>query len=115
MTAKSRTGFITTYTGCPITWASKIQRDAALSSTESEYIAMSEAFRVLLPMMDLMEESRANGVPMRSGAPVVWCKAFKDNSGTFARLWQKVRIDLLGRNRTSVVKRKRVHTLFWYF
>jgi hypothetical protein len=44
MTAKSRTGFIITYAGCPITWASKVQRNAALSSTESEYIAMSEAF-----------------------------------------------------------------------
>jgi hypothetical protein len=81
MTAKSRTGFIITYAGCLITWASKIQRDAALSSTESEYIAMSEAFRLLLPMMDLMEESRANGVPMRAGAPIVRCKAFEDNSG----------------------------------
>jgi hypothetical protein len=81
MTAKSRTGFIITYAGCPITWASKVQRDAALSSTESEYIAMSEAFRVLLPMMDLMEECRTNRVPMRVGAPVVHCKAFEDNLG----------------------------------
>jgi hypothetical protein len=31
--------------------------------------------------MDLMEEARANGVPMRSGAPAVHCKAFEDNSG----------------------------------
>jgi hypothetical protein len=54
MTAKSRTGFIITYAGCSITWSSKVQRDAALSSTESEYIAMSEVFRVLLPMMDLV-------------------------------------------------------------
>jgi hypothetical protein len=52
MTAKSWTGFTITYGGCPITWSSKVQRDAALSSTESKYIAMSEAFQVLLPMMD---------------------------------------------------------------
>jgi hypothetical protein len=81
MTAKLRTGFIITYAGCPITWTSKVQRDAALSLTESEYIAMSEAFRVMLPMMDLVEDSRANGVPMRTGPPVVRCKAFEDNSG----------------------------------
>jgi hypothetical protein len=81
MTAKSRTGFIITYAGCPIMWSSKVQRDAALSSTESEYIAMSETFRVLLPIMDLVEESRANGVPMRTGPPVVRCKAFEDNLG----------------------------------
>jgi hypothetical protein len=56
-------------------------RSIALSSTESEHIAMLEAFRVLLPMMDLLEEARNNGVPMRLGAPVVQCKAFEDNSG----------------------------------
>jgi hypothetical protein len=81
MTAKSRTGFIITYVGCPITWASKVQRDAALSSTESEYITMSEAFRVMIPMVDLLEEARGNGVPMRLGAPVIQCKAFEDNLG----------------------------------
>jgi hypothetical protein len=36
MTAKSRMGFIITYTGCPITRASKVQRNAALLSKESE-------------------------------------------------------------------------------
>jgi hypothetical protein len=38
MTAKSRTGLIITYAGCPITWGSHIQQDATLSSTESEYM-----------------------------------------------------------------------------
>jgi hypothetical protein len=42
-TAKSRTGFIFTYAGCPIRWASKVQRDTALLSTKLEYIAMLEA------------------------------------------------------------------------
>jgi transposase InsO family protein len=81
MTAKSRTGYIITYAGCPITWASKLQSEAALSSTESEYLAISEAFRTLLPLMDLLEEARAMGVPIKLGAPVVHCKAFEDNSG----------------------------------
>jgi hypothetical protein len=44
MTAKSRTGFIIIYASCPITWGSNIQREAALSTTESEYLAISEAF-----------------------------------------------------------------------
>jgi hypothetical protein len=57
MMAKSRTGFIITYAGCPVTWGSKIQRESTLSSTESEYVALSEAFRVLLPLMDLLEEA----------------------------------------------------------
>ena len=35
-TAKSRTGFVITYAGCPITWASKLQTEIALSTTEAE-------------------------------------------------------------------------------
>jgi hypothetical protein len=81
MTAKSRTGYIITYAGCPITWTSKLQTEAALSSTESEYMAISEAFRTLLPLMDLLEEARRMGIPIQLGAPVVHCKAFEDNSG----------------------------------
>jgi hypothetical protein len=81
MTAKSRTGYLITYAGCPITWGSKLQRESALSTTESEYMAISESFRSLLPMMDLLEEAREKGVPVRSGPPVVHCKAFEDNSG----------------------------------
>jgi hypothetical protein len=83
MTVKSRTGFIITYVGCPITWGSRIQQEATLSSTESEYLAISEAFRVLLPMMDLLEEAVAQGVPVELGhrAPVIHCKVFEDNSG----------------------------------
>jgi hypothetical protein len=35
-TARSRYGYIVTYAGCPIVWASKIQQEIALSSTEAE-------------------------------------------------------------------------------
>jgi hypothetical protein len=81
MTAKSRTGFIITYAGCPIVWGSKLQRESALSTTEAEYMAISEAFRSLLPMMDLLEEARSKRIPIITGPPVVHCKAFEDNSG----------------------------------
>jgi hypothetical protein len=81
MTAKSRTGFIITYAGCPVTWGSKIQRESTLSSTESEYVALSEAFRVLLPLMDLLEEAVHHGVPVELGPATIRCKAFEDNSG----------------------------------
>jgi hypothetical protein len=67
MTAKSRTGFIITYAGCPIIWGSKLQRESALSTTEAKYMAISEAFRSLLPMMDMLEEAREKGVPIQSG------------------------------------------------
>jgi hypothetical protein len=44
-------------------------------------MSISEAFRSLLPMMDLLEEAREKGVPIETGPPVVRCKAFEDNSG----------------------------------
>ena len=81
MTAKSRTGYLITYAGCPVIWGSKLQRESALSTTESEYISLSESFRSLIPLMELLEEAKNMGVPVESGAPVIHCKAFEDNSG----------------------------------
>jgi hypothetical protein len=39
-TAKSRSGCVIFYAGCPIYWASKLQTEIALSSTKSEYISL---------------------------------------------------------------------------
>jgi hypothetical protein len=50
--ALSRTGYIFTYCGCPIHWASKLQSKIALSTTEAEYIALSMASRELLTLSE---------------------------------------------------------------
>jgi len=42
-TARSRHGYIIMYAGCPITWASQLQTEIALSSIESEFIGLSMA------------------------------------------------------------------------
>jgi hypothetical protein len=42
-TAKSRTGSVISYQGCPITWASKLQSEVGPSTTESEYVGLSES------------------------------------------------------------------------
>ena len=44
------------YANCPIFWASRLQTEIALSSTEAEYIALSSALREVIPLMALMEE-----------------------------------------------------------
>lgn len=49
-TAKSRTGYAIKYGGCPLLWASKLQTEVALSSTESEYIAISQSLREVIPI-----------------------------------------------------------------
>jgi hypothetical protein len=54
-TARSRMGYIITYAGCPMHWSSKMQTEIALSTTEAEYIALSQAMREVLPIIWLME------------------------------------------------------------
>jgi len=80
-TAKSRSGWIIYYAGCPIIWASKLQSQVALSTTEAEYIAMSMALRDVLPIMHLVKEMKDNGFPALCTEPYVYCKVFEDNSG----------------------------------
>jgi hypothetical protein len=53
---RSRTGFIILLGTTPIAWVSKLQSETALSTMESEYIALSQALRVLLPLRQLLKE-----------------------------------------------------------
>jgi hypothetical protein len=61
--AKSRTGYVVTYAGCPVVWVSKLQTEISLSTQEAELIAMSESMRKLLPVQRLLKELRVFGVP----------------------------------------------------
>ena len=47
---KSRTGYVLTLGKTPLLWVSKLQTEVALSTTEAEYIALSQAMRELIPM-----------------------------------------------------------------
>jgi hypothetical protein len=51
-TAKSRTGYVISYQGCPITWASKLQTEVVLSTTESEYVGLSDSLRIAIVLMN---------------------------------------------------------------
>jgi hypothetical protein len=55
-TARSRTGFVIKYAGAPITWASRLQTEIALSSTESKYKALSTSLREAISMIDFLQE-----------------------------------------------------------
>jgi Reverse transcriptase (RNA-dependent DNA polymerase) len=81
VSAKSRTGYIIMYGGCPIIWASQLQTEISLSMTEAEYVALSTALRNTIPLMRLVNEIREKlQLPMDT-VPKVHCKAFEDNSG----------------------------------
>ena len=79
--AKSRTGYIIRYAGCPILWASRLQTVIALSSTESEVIALSSATREIIPLIRLLRELHRHGFPTGDTTPTVKCRIFEDNMG----------------------------------
>ena len=74
----SRTGFVISYAGCPIYWRSKLQSEIALSTTESEYIALSMAMREVLPFLNLMSEIQ-QFLPMHKSEPKFFCTVWEDN------------------------------------
>jgi hypothetical protein len=74
----SRTGYIIMYAGCPVTWASKLQTEIALSTTEAEYIALSSAMREVIPFMNLMEEID-DVFGIYNPSPKFKCRVFEDN------------------------------------
>ena len=53
---KSRTGYILFYRNCPILWVSKLQTQIALSTMESEYIALSQSMRDLIPIREILKQ-----------------------------------------------------------
>jgi hypothetical protein len=71
--AKSCSGWIVFYAGCPVIWASQLQTQVAMSTTEAEYIDMSQSLQDVLPIMFLVQEICEK--------PDIYCKVFEDNSG----------------------------------
>jgi hypothetical protein len=78
-TAKCRTGYIVSGGGCPVVWASKLQTEVVLSSTESEHVGLSESLRVAIVMMFLLAEMKLFGIKLPGTIPKVFCKLFEDD------------------------------------
>jgi hypothetical protein len=55
-TARSSSGYLISYAACPSVWASKMQTEIALRTTEAEYISLSTALREVIPLIDLLTE-----------------------------------------------------------
>ena len=75
----SRTGYVIYYGGCPIIWHSKLQSEISLSTTEAEYIALSQAMRDTIPLMALIGEL-AVVLPIIIEQAKVHCTIFEDNN-----------------------------------
>jgi hypothetical protein len=79
-TLKSRTGYVITFCGCPVLWASKLQTEISLSTIEAEYIALSQAMRDLIPMKNLLLELAAvTGLELSQ--TITHSTSFEDNKG----------------------------------
>jgi len=76
----SRTGYVISYANCPIIWCSKLMTEIALSTTESEYMALSLSMRDVIPLMELLKELK-EVVPSEDSAPTIHCTIFEDNKG----------------------------------
>lgn len=75
----SRTGYISFYKGCPMTWKSKIQTEISLSTTEVQYISLSQAMRDVIPFMHMSEELNIN-YDLQANTPKLHSKLFEDNN-----------------------------------
>ena len=75
----SRTGYVVKYANCAIIWMSKLQTEISLSTTESEYIALSQSLREVIPMMALLEELK-NILPLNTKRAKLHCTVFEDNN-----------------------------------
>ena len=69
------------YLGCPVLWASRLQKEVALSSTESEFIGMSDSVRTVITLMELIKELHQLGIPVPTTHPTLHARIFEDNSG----------------------------------
>ena len=105
---KSRTGYVIFYQGCPTLWVSKMQTQCALSTMESEYLALSQSMRDLIPLREILKEimsivfqkeqivpkfttnskSFSDIVSEESESPIPKSKVYEDNHAClkFARL-----------------------------
>ena len=79
-TARSRSGFILFYAGCLLFWFSKLQTEFAISTTEAEYISLSQSLREVIYLMDLFTELKSQGVPIVMDTPNYKSTAFTENT-----------------------------------
>ena len=81
---KSRTGYVMTLAGCPIHWVSKLQTLIALSTVESEYIALAQAMRDLLPMHRMFTDLTQQLHLQVDQTISLKSDIFEDNNGTIS-------------------------------
>jgi len=80
-TAWSWMVYIVKFRGSPITWCSKLIPEIMLSTTEAEYVSLSEAFRTVIPLLNIYNECKERNIVSKHPQTKVYCKVSEDNSG----------------------------------
>ena len=81
--ARSRTGFVVTFSNCPLLWVSKLQTDIALSTLHFEYVALSNSVIALLTLKSLTNEVIGKlGIDSEKLKFVSRSTIYEENNGT---------------------------------
>ena len=79
VSVKSRTGYIIFVGNCPCIWKSQLQSETSLSTAQSEYVALSSAMRVLIPLRAMiLEINEMLDLPNQKYG--ITCRVFEDNN-----------------------------------
>jgi hypothetical protein len=82
ISAKSRTGYIIFFDGCPLVWKSQLQTETALSTFHSEYVALSQAMRVVVHLQRVLSEVMQE-IKVASSPAIIRAEVFEDNNSTY--------------------------------
>ena len=78
-TAKSRTGFIILFAGCPIIWSSRLQTQISLSTTKAKCVVLSQSLREVILIMNLFTKFKSKEFNVVSTTLIIVCTAFEDH------------------------------------
>lgn len=82
ISAKSRTGYIIFFGGCPLVWKSQLQTETALSTFHAEYVALSMAMRMVVQVQRILTQITQT-LHLVSLPPTVYAEVFEDNNSAY--------------------------------
>ena len=82
--ARSRTGYIMFFGGCPLLWKSKLQTETALSTFHVEYVALAATMRQLIVVQRVLQDLVAC-LSLKPKQPKIHATVHEDNASAHAR------------------------------
>ena len=81
LSVKSRTGYVLLLANCPLLWVSRLQTEIASSTMESEYIALSQSVKDLIPLRRLLKLICESVLKTNRYNANMYSSIFEDNNG----------------------------------